>query len=247
MRFLRALTIAAALALCTLPPPAAAADDLTVMVAKRNIPKDFKIDETMVTFRQVPREYVQPNALRRIDEILGQVTAVTIFEGAQITSTQLLSIEDAGLAFKIPKGFRSLTLPLESGAPIGDVRPGNYVDLVHVRPLPGGKLTEAVTLLQNVYVLAVGDDLGQAVPVNEGGDARPARTRRAKADTISVMLTPDEVQKVALAQDTGGIRISLRSLWEGNTQVPLEKSTAPLPIRTPFPAGSPKPAPTAAP
>ena len=218
------------------------AEDVEVLVAKKTIPKDFKIEESMVTYKLIPREYVQPRALRRFDETLGQIAEVTIFEGAQITSTQLMSIEDAGLTFSIPKNYRAFTLPLDQRrAPIGDLRPGNYVDLVHVRPAAGGKSTEALTLLQNVYVLAVGEDRRQT----EAGsiDNPPPRSakRRAEAETITVMLTPQEVQAVAAAAETGGVRISLRSLWEGNTQVPLQKTTVPAPMRTPYPAETPKP------
>ena len=209
---------------------------IEVMVAKRNIPKDFKLDETMVTFEKIPKKYVQPKALHKIDEILGQISGSTIFEGEQIISTKLLSIEDAGLAFKIPKGYRAFAISADEISGVGGhVRPGNYVDVMGIFDFGDERKADqrAVTLLQNVYVLAAGDDLGQAVPVNISGrdegllknkqmeEMNPMREKIYSS--ITVMLTPDESQKIMLAQEVGALTLSLRSLWEGNTQVPLEK------------------------
>src|SRR5438067_412159 len=88
-------------------------EPIQVLVAKKNIPKDFKLDETMVEFEKVPKKYVQPKALTKIDELLGQISGSTIFEGEQIIATKLLSIEDAGLAFKIPKNYRAFSIAVD--------------------------------------------------------------------------------------------------------------------------------------
>ena len=206
-------------------------EPVMVMIAKKDIPKDFKLDETMVEFVEIPKKYVQPKALFKVDEILGQISGSTIFKGEQIIATKLLSIEDAGLAFKIPKNFRAFAIAVDEVAGVGGhIRAGNYVDLMGIFDF--GDITKtdqrAVTLLQNVYVLAAGDDLGQAVPVNvsgnqESGPARDALGRYRGYNTVTLMLTPDEAQKIMLAQEIGALSLTLRSLWEGNTQVPLEK------------------------
>lgn len=207
-------------------------EPVMVMVAKKNIPKDFKLDETMVEFVEIPKKYVQPKALFKVDEILGQISGSTIFAGEQIIATKLLSIEDAGLAFKIPKNFRAFAISVDEVSGVGGhVRPGNYIDLMGIFDF-GDQVKQdnrAVTLLQNVYVLAAGGDLGQAIPVNVTGEAiqdvpiDPTSGRYRGYNTITLMLTPDEAQKVMLAQEVGALSITLRSLWEGNTQVPLEK------------------------
>jgi pilus assembly protein CpaB len=206
-------------------------EPIQILVAKKNIPKDFKLDETMVEFETVPKKYVQPKALHKVDEILGQISGSTIFEGEQIIATKLLSIEDAGLAFKIPKNFRAFAISVDEISGVGGhVRPGNYVDVMGIFDFGDERKSDerAVTLLQNVYVLAAGADLGQAIPLSAtadsgrfAGGAPPAGTNNYKA--VTLMLTPDEAQKIMLAQEVGALSLSLRSLWEGNTQVPLEK------------------------
>ena len=207
---------------------------IEVMVAKRNIPKDFKLDETMVTFEQIPKKYVQPKALHKIDEILGQISGSTIFEGEQIISTKLLSIEDAGLAFKIPKGYRALTVAVNEITGVGGfVRPGNYVDVMGVFDFGDERKKDdrAVTLLQSVYVLGAGQDLGQAVPVNVSGRDEiaiaQAESGASPAESIyrsvTMMVSAEDAQKIMLAQEVGALTLTLRSLWEGHTQLSLEK------------------------
>lgn len=206
-------------------------EPIQVLVAKKNIPKDFKLDETMVEFQSIPKKYVQPKALHKIDEILGQISGSTIFEGEQVIATKLLSIEDAGLAFKIPKNFRAFAISVDEITGVGGhIRPGNYVDVMGIFDFGDERKSDerAVTLLQNVYVLAAGDDLGQAVPLAADAMEKklqsPEVRRGGKGySSITLMLTPDEAQKVMLAQEVGALSMSLRSLWEGNTQVPLEK------------------------
>lgn len=209
-------------------------EPIQVLVAKKNIPKDYKLDETMVEFQSIPKKYVQPKALHKIDEILGQISGSTIFEGEQVIATKLLSIEDAGLAFKIPKNFRAFAIGIDDIAAVGGhVRPGNYIDIMGIFDFGDERKSDqrAVTLLQNVYVLAVGDDLGQAIPLTANAEMEkklekgyvPNEQKSVHASNMTLMLTPDEAQKVLLAQEVGSLSLTLRSLWEGNTQVPLEK------------------------
>lgn len=205
---------------------------ITVMVANTDIPKDRKLDETMVEFQQIPKKYVQPKALHKVDEIVGQISGSTIFKGEQIIATKLLSIEDAGLAFKIPKGFRAFTVSVDDISGVaGLIRPGNYVDVMGIFDF--GDITKtdkrAVTLFQNVYVLAAGADLGQAVPVTAEEEQQKAMdqdtTMRGHSAyrNVTLMVTPEEAEKLLLAQEVGALDLTLRSLWEGNTQVALEQ------------------------
>ncbi len=210
-------------------------EPIKVMVAKKNIPKDFKLDETMVEFVDIPKKYVQPKALKDLNEILGQISGSTIFQGEQIIATKLLSIEDAGLAFKVPKNFRAFTIAVDDVSGVGGhVRPGNYIDLMGIFDFGDERKSDqrAVTLLQNVYVLAAGGDLGQAVPFNASSDdvERINEIVRQKDEknyrgyrNVTLMLTAEEAQKVMLAQEVGSLSLTLRSLWEGNTQLPLDK------------------------
>src|SRR5579859_1614791 len=207
-------------------------EPIQVLVAKVDIPKDFKLDDTMVEYETVPKEYVQPRALKNVDEILGQISGSTIFKGEQILATKLLSIEDAGLAFKIPKDQRAFTIAVDDIKGVGGhIRPGNYVDVMGIFDFGDGNHADqrAVTLLQNVYVLAAGTDLGQAVPINvsEGGSilkkAITSEGPKYMYRDVTLQLSPEQAERIMLAQEMGGLNLTLRSLWEGDTRVALEK------------------------
>lgn len=207
-------------------------EPIPILVAAQDIPKDFRLDQSMVQTRSVPKKYIQPKALRKPEEVLGQISSGTIFKGEQILATKLLSIEDAGLAFKIPKDQRAFTIAVDAIKGVGGhIRPGNYVDVMGIFDFGDATHPDqrAVTLLQDVLVLAAGSDLGQAVPINvsETGSilkkAIVADGQKYIYRDITLQLSPEQAQRIMLAQEMGGLNLTLRSLWEGDTRVALEK------------------------
>ncbi len=206
---------------------------INTLVAIQDIPKNFKLDETMVQVMEVPRKWRQPGALMAVEDILGQISANPIQKGEQVLLTKLVSLEDAGLAYKIPKKKRGIAIAVyDINAVGGHVKPGNYVDIIGTFDFGEGDKADmrTVTLFQNVHVLAVGDDLGQTVPQNlesgsKIGTENFARQTRRSNGTIVVSLSPLDCQKVVLAQEMGTLTLSLRSLWEDRRFVELEKTS----------------------
>jgi len=206
---------------------------LKTLVAVQDIPKNFKLDETMVKVEDIPRHWRQPGALTQFEDILGQISANPIQAGEQVLLTKLVSLEDAGLAYKIPKKKRAIAVAVyDVNAVGGHVKPGNYVDLLGSFDFGSGDKADlrTVTLFQNVHVLAVGDDLGQTVPQNQAGQSNVgaenfARQTQINNGTIVVSLSPLDCQKVVLAQEMGTLTLTLRSLWEDQRFVELEKTS----------------------
>lgn len=210
-------------------------ETIKTLVATQDIPKNFKLDETMVKVDDIPRHWRQPGALQRVEDILGQISANPIQQGEQILNTKLVSMEDAGLAYKIPKKKRAIAVAVyDVNAVGGHVKPGNYVDILGSFDFGQGEKTDlrTVTIFQNVYVLAVGDDLGQTVARNPdgddsmvGGSAGAYMSTGANNGTIVLALSPLECQKIVLAQEVGNLTLTLRSLWEDQRFVDLEKTS----------------------
>jgi len=206
---------------------------LNTLVATQDIPKNYKLDETMVAVEEVPRKWRQPGALVTKEDIMGQISANPIQKGEQILITKLVSLEDAGLAFKIPKKKRGIAIAVyDINAVGGHVKPGNYVDILGSFDFGQGDKADmrTVTLFQNVNVLAVGDDLGQTIPQNLNGESNIgaenfARATKRNNGTIVVSLSPLDCQKVVLAQEMGTLTLTLRSLWEDQRYVELEKTS----------------------
>ena len=215
-------------------------EPLKTLVALKNIPPNVRLDETMVQVIDVPRKWQQPQALTSVDEVIGQISSVPIFANEQVVSTKLVTADDAGLAFYVPKGARALALGVDVfNAVGGHVKAGNHVDILGTFDFGSGEKSDlrTVTIMQDVQVLSVVDDIGtitarQVRPLPpEGTDAReedappgPSETLQNQA-TITVAVSPEDAQKLTMAQELGHLTMVLRSLWEAEGKSQLQPAT----------------------
>ncbi len=213
-------------------------DPMKTLVAKQDILENVRLDESMVEVIDVPRRWQAPKALTSIEDIRDQISATPILAGEQVVATKLLTADDAGLALFVPTGMRAISLDVTVyNAVGGHIRPGNYVDLLGTFDFGTGDKSDVrtVTVMQDVYVLSVVDDIGRptlrdVVAVDKDGkplDQRPpapSETLGSNA-TISVAVTPEAAQKLVLAQQIGDLTISLRAFWDRSPAVDLPHAT----------------------
>jgi pilus assembly protein CpaB len=94
---------------------------------------------------------------------------------------------------------RAMAINVSAGTAVGGfVTPGDYVDVVLTQG--AGAELRAVTIMQNIRVIGVDQDS------NEQSDM-PRVTR-----TVTVEVTPEQGQKMALAQQAGRLSLTLRNL-----------------------------------
>ncbi|MFH1465310.1 MAG: Flp pilus assembly protein CpaB [Pseudomonadota bacterium] len=219
-------------------------EPLPTLVATKDIPAQFKLDETMVKVVDVPRMWRQPKALSTVDDILGQITANPVFKDEQVLSTKLVQAQEAGLAYFVQKKYRALSIAVDNITAVGGhLKPGNFVDVVGTFDFGQGEKSDmrTVSLFQNVRVLAVGADIGRptaattrsGADLEAGVDADDMFGTRRREDvqmasdtrTVTLEITPNEAQKLVLAQELGSLNLTLRSLWEADRFVELEHAT----------------------
>lgn len=205
---------------------AAAYEPITVLVASRNIPPGVPLDDSMVSAQKIPKKYLQPKFVDNVDALFGQIAAAPILEGEQLTQTKLLSIEEAGLARKVPPGYRAIAVAVDAITGVGGhLRPGNHVDVLGTFDF-GDALKhdmQAIVLFQNVEVLSVGEDLAQATPqmLNEdegglfgkGGGSRGGNMLAPGGKNygnVTIALTATQVPRLILAQEVGTLNLALR-------------------------------------
>ena len=203
---------------------------MPTLVATQNIPARFKLDETMVEVTEIPRKWRQPKALEEIEDILGQITSNPIIEGEQIISTKLVKPDEAGLAFYVPKKLRAVAIAVDQFTAVGGhVKPGNYVDVMGSFDFGQNEKSDirTVTLFQNVWVLSVGSDIGQPTvrTLSDGEEEVVQADNKGNFKTITLAVTPEEAQKIILAQQLGDLTLTLRSLWETERFVKLDHAT----------------------
>lgn len=209
------------------------AEPLPVLVVNRNVPRLTRLDRTMLTVEQIPRRYVQPGALSAYVDAVDQVTIVPMLQGEQLLGTKLVAYGiETGLAVKIPQGLRAVTIGVtdESGV-AGLIKPGDFVDVLGSFEFGGRDKSDmqTFTLYQSVLVLAVEQHLGVETDAAksiersliEQRQIREQRLMRKERPTVTLALLPDQAQGLVLAQETGYLYLTLRSMFEERVAVTL--------------------------
>lgn len=221
-------------------------NQISVLVAKQDIPKAALIKPEMLETKIFPREYVAPQAVTSLDRISGMIVVAPITAGEQITLSKLSqSRQTSSLAEATPVGKRAITINVDNLASVaGMIKPGDYVDLIASVPIPmqtpdGKQVAQAATipLFQNVLVLAVGQEISVVSPAG-GRYTEKDEERRQSSSLITLALSPQEANLLAFVQEQGKFRLTLRSpadsqlqplkpmSWEALFQYLMPKETA---------------------
>jgi pilus assembly protein CpaB len=174
----------------------------------------------------------------------GLLTAV--LENEPITVNKVAAAnEGTGLSPVIPRGMRALAVRVNDVIGVaGFVVPGSRVDLVVTMRQTNGSITR--TAASNVQVLTAGTRQDQGKPDD---DKKPNQST-----VVTLMVTPQDAERIALAQSEGEIMLVLRNPLdtEVTTSVGVkteallgrEEPPAPAPV---VKVAAPKRAPVAAP
>ncbi len=218
----------------------AGATPVNVLVAIKDLPEGVMLDETMVEVRQTPKNFVQPGALDEVEFVVGRALAFPVLAGTQLLDSMLQPETGQGVAMKIPKDKRALSIAVNDVTAVaGLINPGDAVDLLFTAQvgevLQGqvvGKEHITRTLLQDVLVLAVnrestvGGAQRQVIRQKSegtlfaGDSARTQTAQRSGVRTLTLALSPMDAQRVVLAQEIGAVTVALRSSFEAAPEAP---------------------------
>jgi pilus assembly protein CpaB len=211
------------------------ATPVKVLVAARDISEGTRMDEGLVEVKTLPQKYVQPGTFSDPQRILNRNLSVPVLAGTQILESMFASAQEEGIAAKIPAGKRAFSVFMTEVTAVGDlIQPGDAVDLmvtveVGSHTSQGASISEEMitkTVLENILVLAVNQtstkrramestSVRQASQGNVFSTATPAGSRKAgQIRTLTLSLSPREVQVLNLAQEIGSLSASLRSAWD---------------------------------
>ncbi|MDR0734888.1 MAG: Flp pilus assembly protein CpaB [Elusimicrobiota bacterium] len=204
----------------------------TVLVAQQDIKEGRQMIKGYVKEQQIPVAYVQKDAYRGADlsNIENLVTRIDIPRGSQVTKSALMSLSpESGISLRVLPNFRAFILNVDNNV-ISLIKPNDKVDVLLTFDAvlkSGGKEKMTATILQDVSVLGVGNNLGQGMDA-AGREKNANRQADASAFTdrsaLSLALSPIEAQYLALAKEEGEITITVRSA--GDTKLtPLEISS----------------------
>jgi pilus assembly protein CpaB len=172
-----------------------------VVVANRDIPEGVAIDRIALSTAQWPVQAVPVGAFSSIDSVAGRVVRVAVFNGEPIVPGRLAPVgSGAGLETKIPAGQRAMAIRINDVAGIsGLLQPNSRVDvLVTIREENADKQV-AKLFMSNMLVLSVGTEV-----------QRDAQGKPIQAATVTLAVTPDEAERLAIAMNTGTLQLVLR-------------------------------------
>jgi len=181
----------------------AMAQSVNIVVASHDLTIGSKLDQNSTKMTRWSRDSVPPGAFTDPGSVMGQYTKTGFVENEPIVADRLFSgIKNAGvLPLLIPNGMRAMSVPVDEVADIsGFVLPHTHVDIL-VTVGGGGPSGGAYSkiVLQNVEVLATAQDIEK---INDQPQV---------VHTITVLVTPQDAERLALASGQGGLRLAMRN------------------------------------
>lgn len=173
-----------------------------VVVASQDIPEGSVIDRIALKTVQLPVQMTPVGAFSNIDSVAGRVTRLAVFNGEAIVPGRLAPVGTGpGLELKIPPGQRAMAVRINDVAGIsGLLQPNSRVDvLVTIRESQSSDRQVAKLFMSNMLVLSVGTEIQRD---NQG--------KAINATTVTLAVTPEEAERLAIAMNTGAIQLVLR-------------------------------------
>ena len=194
----------------------------SVIAAARDLPAGTRLRKGDVKLVRVGDKDMAKGALTDEKFALDHPLLFPVGTNEPITMSKLAaSGGPEGVAALIEPGRRAVSVPIADGSgAAGLVLPRAHVDVLFTRP---GNMAEAVTttVLQDVVVLSVGrvtEVAATPAPGSPGAataTAAPSSTTQTRA--VTLLVTPEQAEKLELAKNEGKISLSLRN--------PLDKET----------------------
>jgi pilus assembly protein CpaB len=187
----------------------------TTKVAVATAPLAYGTDITpdKVRFVDYPNTSIPPGAFSNATQLMPagkrRVALLPIAVNEPILSGKISGPgQNASIAALLPEGMRAASVRINDVSGVsGFVQPNDSVDVLITRDLPGSDTQVTDVLLQNVRVMAIDQQA-----TNADGSAKVAKT-------ATLMVSPLDAQKLALAQQVGSLNLVLRKPGEQDNPV----------------------------
>jgi pilus assembly protein CpaB len=173
-----------------------------VIVAADDLQVGTKIDEHDIKIIKIPSSALPTGTPRRRSDVIGHGVIIPMTKGEFILPSKLAGDNaGAGLPSLITNGMRAVSVRVNEVVSVaGFVTPGTRVDVLLTGTPTGANENETTTVLQNVLVLASGHTLERT----STGEAQ-------NTAVITLLVTPEDAEKLALASTEGKIQLALRN------------------------------------
>jgi pilus assembly protein CpaB len=183
---------------------------VNVLVADANLPVGSRLNQKSIHWMAWPQAGVvkgfiteadRPDALKDLD---GAVVRLPIFEGEPIREEKVADSNSHILSSLLPSGKRAVATEISVATGAGGfILPNDRVDVIMVRKGTDAQKFVTETVLSNVRVLAVDQQIEQ----------KQDGTKSVVGTTATLELTPDQTKVLAVAQQMADrLTLALRSV-----------------------------------
>lgn len=213
-----------------------------IVAATKALDPGATITADAVTLVDWPMSFPLEGALTKTQDAVGRLVNFPIAAKEPVREPLLAPPGSVSLSAKIPDGMRAVAVETNDVNNVsGFLYPGAHVDvLVTFRPDQGRQEDVTATVLQDVEVLSTGEKL------KPDPSGKPEKVR-----TVTMLLNPDDSQKLVLAANKGTIQFVMRNGTDQaqGPQRPIEMKdltamgAAPTPVAVRRAPVAPKPKP----
>ncbi len=179
-----------------------------IVVAALDLVPGAKLREESLRVMKWPADSLPPGSQSDPSKLVNRVALQPIVSGEPIMEAKLAPEgTEGGLTAIIAPGKRAMSVKVDEIIGVaGFVMPGSYVDVLVVledsKTRHKGLDAAAQTILQNVKVLTSGQKI-----INE-------KKEPVLVNVVTVEVTPEEAEKLALASNRGRLQLALRNQFD---------------------------------
>lgn len=180
-----------------------------VVVASTDLTWGTQMRPGMIKTAPFFRTSLAPGHFVDLKSVEGRVLIAPLKENEPILESKLAPVDvtRGGVAAVITPSKRAMAVKVDKEKGVsGFIHPGNRVDvLVSIKRNMNAPTTKMV--LENILVLTVGTDIESS-----GSPEKPSQV-----DVITLEVTPEEAERLALATTEGKIQLALRNFVDNDT------------------------------
>jgi len=199
-----------------------------VIVAARDIALGSKLTEEDLQVVQWPADALPAGLATASSEVVGRSVITDLQTNEPILAGKLADTGLHGLIPLIPAGMRALSVKVDEVVGVaGFVTPQTRVDVILIMQPPGQRESVGKVILQNIQALAANQQ------ITETEEGQPM-----VSTVVTVLVTPEQAEKLALAASQGRIQMALRNSLdleavetEGETESRLFRTVTGAPSR----------------
>jgi len=181
-----------------------------IVTALVDIPLGSTINPNQVGVSAWPKETYPKDSFPVTKSVVGRMALRDFVRGEPIVESKLVPAAGAGsgiLSLKVPPTMRAFSVKVSEVVGVaGFIIPGSRVDVVVTTTPPVQRAQEQVSkiVLENILVLAAGQVIEQK------------ENKPVTVNTVTLAVTPQDSEKLALASNDGKIQLILRNFADND-------------------------------